>query len=492
MLKIRLPGMKTGQGFEWLFLGSVLLFVAVFLSVLWVNSHPSWEMWQTKYYRSQIAQLNQKIKATQNPVLKKALEEQWERDIMKEQKPEIKTLILPNGNVERCQTCHLGIEEISASHPSETFGCVVCHGGNALSLDQNQAHAGMYGAGHPGRLEVSQLSCGSQASTAQCHAGHKRMEDNQTVLVSTSLMANKGGELSMVRYMYGLDISPKLSVKPGEIASQVQAPFNGQPLEQKLIKNCLEVCHQNNGKLPEQASLGNGCESCHVLTDRNHTYQGQDVTVKGEAGHGLTHSLTTQIPYTQCNQCHNLGMPDLYTLQFNLRPDLSQIKASSETGKESLSERVKNVYQPGMVFTKCEVELDCIDCHTRQEVMGDGHLYPTEYQALKLQCYDCHGTKEDLPASWTIRSPDDLAFEEEQANTNLPKLKVGDRILKTAKGEELPNIKLETEGWVLTSKVTGEKYPIPLVSGSGCQQNPQAQSSNDCHKCHDVSGNLKK
>ncbi|WP_407309646.1 hypothetical protein [Desulfosporosinus sp. SB140] len=490
MRKDLLPQIKEGTGLAWLFLGFVLLIMAIFSRVIWVNSHPSWEMWQIKYYQSQIAQYESKLEATQNPMLKKALEQQ--RDNMKEQKPEIKTLILTNGKIEHCQTCHLGIEEISDSHPSQALGCVVCHGGNALSLDQNVAHAGMYGAGHPGRLEVSQLSCGSQTSNAQCHSGHTRSEDNQVDLVQSSLMVNKGGELSMIRYMHGLDKSPKISIKSGEIASQVPSPFNGQPLEQKLLDNCLEVCHQSNGKLPEQASSANGCESCHVLTGWNHTYQGQDVTVKGTAGHGLTHRLTTQIPYTQCNQCHNQGMPNLYNTQFDPRPDLARVKTSSESSKETPSDRLKNVYQPGMVFTKCEVELDCIDCHTRQEVMGDGHFYATEYQSLKIQCYDCHGTKERRPLAWTVGTPDDLAFEEEQVNTNFPRMNTGDQILKTDKGEELPYIRQEAGGWVLTLKDTGKKYPIPLVYGSGCQQDPEAQSSNDCHKCHDVSGNLKK
>ena len=479
------------QRFEWLFLGSVLLLLAILAGVIWVNSHPSWQTWQKNYYQSQVVQIESKLASTQNPVLRKDLEQQ--RESMSETRPEIKTLTLPNGNLERCKTCHLGIEEISNSHPAETFGCVVCHGGNALSLDQDQAHAAMYGAGHPGRLEVSQLSCGSRNLNSQCHSGHVRTEDNQVDLVPTSLMANKGGELSMIRYMHGLDIPPKISVKLGEIAAQVLKPLNGQSLERDLQQNCLEACHQSNGKLPEQDSSAKGCESCHVLTNWDHTYQGQDVTIsKSEAGHGLTHRLTTQIPYTQCNQCHNQGMPDLYTIQFKARPDLSRVKASSKPNQESENDRLRNVYQPGMVFTQCEVELDCIDCHTRQDVMGDGHLYASEYQAVKIQCLDCHGTKKTTPSSRTVSSPDDLAFEEERVNTNFPTLTIGDQFLKTAKGEELPYIRREAGTWLLYSKVTGKTHSIPLVYGSACQQDPERQTSNDCHKCHDVSGNLKK
>ena len=33
------------------------------------------------------------------------------------------------GQVEYCLTCHADLPEISPSHPLETFGCVLCHGG---------------------------------------------------------------------------------------------------------------------------------------------------------------------------------------------------------------------------------------------------------------------------------------------------------------------------------------------------------------------------
>ena len=35
------------------------------------------------------------------------------------------------GQAEYCLTCHADLPEISQSHPVETFGCVLCHGGEA-------------------------------------------------------------------------------------------------------------------------------------------------------------------------------------------------------------------------------------------------------------------------------------------------------------------------------------------------------------------------
>ena len=45
------------------------------------------------------------------------------------------------GQVEYCLTCHADLPEISPSHPVETFGCVLCHGGEPLALNADLAHS---------------------------------------------------------------------------------------------------------------------------------------------------------------------------------------------------------------------------------------------------------------------------------------------------------------------------------------------------------------
>ncbi|MEK7785717.1 MAG: hypothetical protein AAB658_09925, partial [Chloroflexota bacterium] len=69
---------------------------------------------------------------------------------------------------ELCLTCHYGIEEISKSHPVDVFGCVSCHGGDPLSLDEAVAHQSLHGpGGNPADLSVVEQSCG----TSDCHGG---------------------------------------------------------------------------------------------------------------------------------------------------------------------------------------------------------------------------------------------------------------------------------------------------------------------------------
>jgi len=468
-------------------LGLAIIFclTMVFLAVNSFSVSP-WQDWQTKYFQAQIEELQGTMSTVQGEEQVKKLEQ--EIKAWQDKKPALQEIRLSNGRIERCTTCHLGIEEISASHPSDSIGCTVCHGGNALSVDEQTAHEGMYGGGHPGRLEVSRLSCGGNSEVGQCHSGNRQEADNQVDLLTTALMASKGGELSMTRYMHGLDIPPRVLLKPGETAADFSAPFNHRGEELKFQQNCLTVCHLTGGELPGQEVQANGCESCHVLSNPQHTYEGKDVTIsQQESGYGISHRLTVQIPYTQCNQCHNQGDYKVDTMDFISRPDLDRVKSSPPPDMESLETRWQNVYSPGLVFTKCEVNLDCVDCHTRQETMGDGDLYYSEWKALKIQCRDCHGSTVSKPIEWEITDKSDMAWVEARINPAFPSLEMGDVILKTAKGEELAYVRKEDGKWFSYRKTNGEKYLIPQVIDSQCRQDPDKQSSDDCHKCHDAS-----
>ena len=329
-------------------LGLAIIFclTMVLLSVRSYSASP-WQDWQKKYFQAHIAEIQGTMTIVQGEeqVNKLKLElKDWQ-----EKKPAVQEIRLSNGRVERCITCHLGIEEISASHPSASIGCTACHGGNALSVDEKTAHESMYGGGHPGKLEVSRLSCGGSKAVGQCHSGNKQAADNQVDLLTTSLMASKGGELSMSRYMYGLDIPPQVLLKPGESAAKEEAPFNHRVEEPKFQQNCLSACHQTSGELPGQKAQAHGCESCHVLSNSQHTYEGRDVTIpQSNTGYGRSHRLTVQIPYTQCNQCHNQGDYKLDTMNFNPRPDLDRVKASPAPDKETLETRWQNVLFPGL------------------------------------------------------------------------------------------------------------------------------------------------
>ena len=497
-------------------LASLFLMLIVILT-LKQGRTPEWSSYQKEYFNEQISKLQVQLGSIQDENKKKQV--QLEIASYQNRKPEIVDLVLPNGQVERCKTCHIGLEEISDSHPSNTFGCAVCHGGNPLSLDEATAHAQMNGGSHPGSLNVASLSCGGTgANGISCHANNQEEAKNEVDLVKTSIMSTKAGELSVVRMMFGVDKTKDVpGLTRGEVAYLYPNPLQGRSNESGFKQDCLSQCHQSGGDLPAplaqstssyttaQPQQGisqsnahnnetdgkvqaNGCEVCHVLTNPTHTYIGDDTTIKANNfGHGMVHRLTTQIPYTQCNQCHNQGNHDPLKMTFSVRSDMTKVVRDWQAGDTTWTDRLSDYYLPGEVFARCEVSLDCIDCHTRQDVMGDGKMHTSQYDAVHLQCLDCHGTKERLPFIKKIETVSDLAFEEGITNPQFPELKIGDEILMTVKGEELPFIRHEGDNWIQNSRVTGKRFEVPLVLGSKCEQALGEQGADSCHRCHDRS-----
>ncbi len=369
------------------------------------------------------------------------------------------------GEAERCLSCHSGIEAISASHSIEEFGCVSCHGGDRLALDAESAHAGM--VHNPAALDTATEYCG------ECHAA-------QIVTVERSIMTTYAGAIALIRRSFGLQPDSTAHYAIEDIGHlQAFVPSDDDPQAVRTFaENCL-TCHVNGEGLPaDYFYRSTGCATCHVLYTDDGLYQGGDPTIsRTETGHAQTHQFTTAIPYTQCNTCHNRGNYDLRTMTFVPRDDMpAQLATETE-------QRVHDYYQPISQFTLCEWELDCIDCHTSQEIMGDAVIHNDRSEAQYTQCQTCHGTLDAPPLEAIVLSPDELAMTRANLNPNVD-LVVGDTILITERGEPLYNIRRIGDEWVLTGKATGETYTIPLVQESSCTQNPDEQNSASCHQCH--------
>jgi hypothetical protein len=364
------------------------------------------------------------------------------------------------GKTEYCLTCHADIPEISSSHPVETFGCVLCHGGEALALDADLAHSTMRGGSNPSDLGVVEASCGGE----MCHSGTTLANRDHIQRVTTSLQATYAGAIATVRYAFGAQ--PDMTARMGIDAIDGLAAFDPaaeiSPALQAFADNCL-YCHLSSQPLEgEEYDRWTGCSACHSPAPREDGTQ--------------VHKLTTAMPYTQCNACHNRGNYSLEDMQFHPRQDAP-------------TDRLHDYYQPIAEFTRCEYTLDCADCHTRQEAMGDGHIYNNKKEIQYVRCKTCHGTPDSLPLTYSITDENDLALRMAFLNPVID-LKVGDTILVTEKGEALWNIRVmpgvagETPTYELFSKATGDRFTFKPVMGSTCEQNPDEQQASSCHECH--------
>ncbi|MEP7136881.1 MAG: multiheme c-type cytochrome [Chloroflexota bacterium] len=360
---------------------------------------------------------------------------------------------------EYCISCHADVPEISKSHPVKTFGCVSCHGGERLALNADLAHSTMRGGKNPSDLSVVEASCGG----SNCHSGSEAGNNDHIQRVITSIQSTYAGAIANVRFTFGAqtDMTAHFGITAitnAQTQSDITslAAFDpaseSNPSIQKFGANCLN-CHIN--ATPREGDVyarQTGCAACHATGK---------------------HTLTTAMPYTQCNSCHNRGNYDLRTMTFVERADHP-------------TSRLQDYYQPIAQFTKCEYTLDCVDCHTRTEAMGDGNIHSNKKDIQYIQCKTCHGTPTELPLTKTLTDPNDIAFKLAFLNPVVD-LRLGDTILVTEKGEPLWNTSVQPDGtYTMIGKATQQHFTFKPVMGSSCTQNGQDQSSAYCHECHSV------
>ena len=115
------------------------------------------------------------------------------------------------GQPEYCLTCHSDLTEISSSHPVQTYGCVICHGGERLALDANLAHSSMRGGNNPSDPTVVEQSCGGD----NCHSGSAADDSDHIQRVMTSIPSTYAGAIANVRYAFGAqtDLTPLFGTK---------------------------------------------------------------------------------------------------------------------------------------------------------------------------------------------------------------------------------------------------------------------------------------
>jgi hypothetical protein len=294
--------------------------------------------------------------------------------------------------------------------------------------------------------------------------------------VTTSIQSTYAGAIANILYTFGAqpDRSARFGIKAIS-DDQIMTPSGVKALREfesslfqnpnisQFSANCLS-CHLNAAPAAgAQYARFAGCAACH-----------SPFTAQEKLGTAAnTHRLTTAIPYTQCDTCHNLGNYDLQTMSFVPRTDHP-------------ADRLHDYYQPISQFTKCEYTLDCIDCHTRTEAMGDGDIHSSKKEIQYIQCRTCHGTPAALPKTEPLVNPDDIAFREARLNPILG-LKLGDTVLVTDNGEPLWNTRVLPDGsYELVGKGTGQLFRFRPVRGSGCTQDPAQQGSQYCHECHSI------
>ncbi len=276
------------------------------------------------------------------------------------------------GKRESCLVCHDGMEGFSPAHDPKAIGCVSCHQGNPFAIDKSQAHHQMILI--PGNLADANRSCG----TIDCHP-------DITNRIHKSILNTMSGVVSVDKFVFNEIESPSGLYHIQEIK---------QSAADNHLRDLCAACHLGNPKVEtgkiDQLSRGGGCNACHLNYSEKALSELSQLKINppDSIKYQFHPSLSLNITDDHCFGCHSrsgriaTNFKGLHETKFEATEiaDWSNYELLADQRVfEKVSEDIH--HQRGM---------ECVDCHTSYETMGDGILHEHKEDQMQVQCKDCH------------------------------------------------------------------------------------------------------
>lgn len=376
------------------------------------------------------------------------------------------------GRPEGCLICHRDVTGLANAHRPEAVGCASCHGGDVLTIDKARAHAGMDLI--PGNLASAQRGCGQSA----CHF-------SIVPRVERSLMTTMSGIVSVNRRVFD-ETAADVPAAPPHIQRL------GRSAADTHLRQLCAACHLGADKTAlgpnGENSRGGGCNACHLTYSpaalealRRYEQRKRQGATEAPVVHP---SLSLAIDNGQCFGCHSRsgristnyeGWHEMHEPPADAA-DQARLSPSRfrRLEDERIFERVtSDIHQQG--------GLDCVDCHTATEVMGDGVLHARKRDALRVTCEDCHA-----PAGRSL--PRRPAAQIDPESRRILALRawpgpVASHYVHTAAGDTLVNVVADATGLPqLVRKRTGERRPLKPTAAVCVEGRGHARLS--CGSCH--------
>lgn len=289
-------------------------------------------------------------------------------------------LPLVMGRPEGCLVCHAGVSGLGNAHRPDAVGCASCHGGDPLTLDKDRAHAGMDVIA--GNLTNARRRCGQAA----CHP---------TVVprVERSVMATLSGIVAVNRIVFG-------EMETRGIDQPHVGRLGRTPADTHLRQLCAS-CHLGGTKTTlgpnGEDARGGGCNACHLVysqaaLDALRRYEGAKAGGKAEAP--VVHpALSLDIGNGQCFGCHSRS--SRISTSYEGWHEVHAPPPEASDPARPLPSRFRTladdrVFEWATPDLHQQRGLDCIDCHTSIELMGDGVAHARKGRQLRVACEDCH------------------------------------------------------------------------------------------------------
>jgi len=300
-----------------------------------------------------------------------------------------------------CLSCHQGIAPAGSGH---VFECAKCH----LRPQDREKSLADHGTvvRNPSDTGTAGLFC------VECHK-------QEFEVLETSLHATLNGIINQTRYLWG---AQKTASPPLYSANNALAPLPAPPdfpkgparlVDDFLRKKCLRCHIGTKGLQVPGLYRASGCAACHVLYNENGLYAGDDPAMdKTRPGYPARHGLTGRIPDSQCLRCHNANHvgADYHGL---FERDAHSMFQEAVTGGRKVLRLYGGAYHRLSKDAHAEAGLSCIDCHTKEDVMGNGSMYGFALEASATTCQSCHGgfgKTPNLDLAAIERTPDGYVF----------------------------------------------------------------------------------
>ncbi|RUM68178.1 MAG: cytochrome C [Sulfurovum sp.] len=474
------------------------------------------------------------------------------------------------GTENTCIKCHDGLASIRA-HDSGMMqailkkakeagakgnDCVVCHGGSPDQESKEAAHSGTlaYFLTHEGPKAFYPYPASPWINKNTCGMCHPKQVEAQ----ENNLMATEQGKIHGAMWGFGakegyrhtytnfgtksiherqgtkiykaymdrlqkqepqamLDVTKELPAAP--TADEVEKDPT-LSVYTYLRQECLRCHTGGKGRKRRGDYRGIGCASCHVPYSNAGLYEGKDKSIsKTEDGHMLIHTIQssrdakvsvhdinyTGIPVETCTTCHNRGKRIGVSYQGLMETEYKATFDNEGNGQPKLhTKRYLHLtedihYSKGML---------CQDCHTSNDMHGDGFARGANLGAVEIECQDCHGTTKKYPWELPLGYSDEFATQPKTGDPRgttktlatylkqgaIPEDK-GDGFLLSARGN--PMTKAIRKGnkviMYLASGKTLELKPLKLlkeegnISKEGIVAMDQIEAHTDkmeCYTCH--------
>ena len=360
------------------------------------------------------------------------------------------------GADETCMNCHADYTGFATAHDPQVIGCTPCHGGQPLETEEAKAHSGMKLV--PGNLSDVHQTCGA----ANCHGDIAHRVDN-------SLMTSMAGVITVNRFVFGESDTLSAWAHVQQLGKEHAADVHLR----QLCASCHLGAEKTHPGMVNESSRGGGCIACHL----DYSQAAYFAENKKEPAKRFHPAINLKVTNDHCFGCHSRSG----RISTNYEGwHETKLEAESYGGKEGY-----RLLADGRIFQKIkpdvhhELGLECIDCHSAKEVMGDGNRYLHEEDAVKIRCGDCHFTETPPTAGY-----EELDLESKKImqlrGANFPDARF---MIGMDTEEPIWNVIIDQNGQPkMVSKNSGKHHPL-LPPADICTRGT-AHDNLTCNACH--------